>query len=206
MTANAVTVRQRLPADLRKRQIVETALDLVAAHGADAVTTHAIADAIGVSQAAIFRHFSTKEAIWVAVLDWLDDRLATIHRRAEGEADAHPVEALERMFLAHVDLVERYPAFAKLVFSDHLRLRYPSLNERFAPIHEAYRLRVAELIARAKSEGAAAADLAPAQAATLYLCMAQGLMFQIAIARLPIAPQPEAKRLFALYRRAIAAK
>src|SRR5579863_8614169 len=110
MPTSAATVHHRLPADSRKQQIVETALDLVAERGADAVTTQAIADAIGVSQPAVFRHFPTKEAIWVAVLDWLDDRLAIIHRRAEGDADTSPLDVLERMFLAHIHLVERHPA------------------------------------------------------------------------------------------------
>lgn len=195
--------RRRLSAGARKRQIVETVLDLVAERGADAVTTQAIAEAVGVSQPAIFRHFPTKEAIWIAVLTWLDDTLTAIHRKSDAVAEADPVDVLERMFLAHVRLIGRRQALAKLVFSDNLRLQYPRLNERFAQIHQAYHQRVVNLIRRAKTQGDVATQLPLKQAATLYFCMVQGLGFQMAIARLPINPEQEARHLFTLYRRAI---
>ena len=67
-----------MPAAARKRQIVETALELVAEHGADAVSAQLIADTIGLSQPAVFRHFPTKEAVWMAVIAWLQDRLAQV--------------------------------------------------------------------------------------------------------------------------------
>lgn len=39
----------------------------------------AIADAIGVTQPAIFRHFKNKEALWLAVMDWFEGRLEEIY-------------------------------------------------------------------------------------------------------------------------------
>jgi AcrR family transcriptional regulator len=195
--------QNRLPLSPRRHQIVQTVLKLVAKHGADAVTAQLIADMIGLSQPAVFRHFPTKEALWVAVLDWLDDQLSTIHRRAEGDAGTPALDVLGRMFFAHVALIERHPALAKIVFSDHLRLQYSSLNPRFAEILDAYQARVIELIKRAKTNGEAAVAVAPRSAATLYFCMIQGLGFQAVIARLPIKLQRNARQLFALYRRAL---
>src|SRR5262245_27856075 len=199
----ATATPRRLSADARKQQIVETVLDLVATRGADAVTTQSIADVIGLSQPAVFRHFPTKEAIWVAVLDWLDEQLAGIHQNAGADKALKPLDALEQMFLAHIKLIVRFPALAKLVFSDHLRLQYPGLNERFAAIHAAYQARVIELIRRAKLEGEAGTEVAPKHGATLYFCMVQGLGFQLVIARLLVDALREAKHIFALYRRAV---
>jgi hypothetical protein len=59
---------------------------------------------------------------------------------------------LSRMFLEHLNLIECYPALAKLVFSDHLRLQYPSLQARFDKIHKAYAARLAAAIDHAKTE------------------------------------------------------
>src|SRR5215510_7673327 len=76
------TVRpERLDAEKRKKQIVQVALALVAKHGADAVSTQLIAETIGFTQAAVFRHFPTKEALWLAVMDWLNDRLEEVRQR-----------------------------------------------------------------------------------------------------------------------------
>jgi len=171
----------------RQRQIVEIALDLVAERGADSVSIQAIADRIGVTQPAIFRHFRDKEAIWIAVMEWLADNLRQIHATAELQSNETPLDVLRRMFLDHIRMVRRYPALAKVVFSDHLRLQ-----------------RVVDLIGRAKKQKLVPAAISDKGAATLYFCMIQGLGFQFAIARRPMRLAHEAERVFVLYLRGIA--
>jgi AcrR family transcriptional regulator len=56
-------------AEDRRQQIVEVAMDLFSLRGFNGVTTKEIADRAGVSQAMIFRHFPSKEAIYSAILD-----------------------------------------------------------------------------------------------------------------------------------------
>ena len=192
----------RFPADSRKQQIVETVLELVAAHGTEAVSVQLVADTIGVTQPAVFRHFRTKEAIWLAVMDWLEERLVAIYSAAD-DSDEAGLVALSRMFLQHVKLIERYPALAKLVFSDHLRLQFPSLQARFGKIHKAYAARLAVVIDRAKSDSAVEDVVAAKVAATMFLSLIQGLGFQFAIARLPAKLSTEAEGLLALYLQAI---
>src|SRR5215471_5099354 len=192
----------RFPAASRKQQIVETVLELVAARGTEAVSVQLVADAIGLTQPAIFRHFPTKEAMWLAVMDWLEQRLVAIYSAADDSREAGLV-VLSRMFLEHVKLIERYPALAKLVFSDHLRLQYPSLQARFGKIHKAYAARLAVVIDRAKSDGAVGDFVVAKDAATMFLSLIQGLGFQFAIARLLVRLPVEAKRALALYLQAI---
>jgi AcrR family transcriptional regulator len=195
--------RSRLASTVRRRQIVEIVLDLVAECGADSVSVQAIADRIGLTQPAVFRHFANKEAIWLAVMEWLEDRLGRIHRAAEKDVEERPLTILERIFLDHVRVIRRHPALAKVVFSDHLRLQFPSLQRRFTDIIDAYQRRVVDLIEHAKAQGLVPASLPAGDAATLYFCMIQGLGFQFAIARRPMRLVREAERVFALYLRAI---
>ncbi|MEZ5869283.1 MAG: TetR family transcriptional regulator, partial [Defluviimonas denitrificans] len=56
----------RKPADLRKAEIVAKVIDLADRIGPDRVTTGAVAKAVGVTQAALFRHFPTKADMWGA--------------------------------------------------------------------------------------------------------------------------------------------
>jgi AcrR family transcriptional regulator len=53
----------------RRQQIVEVAAELFSLRGFTGTTTKEIADRAGVSQAMIFRHFPSKEAIYSAILD-----------------------------------------------------------------------------------------------------------------------------------------
>jgi AcrR family transcriptional regulator len=196
----------RLPRGSRRQQIVEVVLDLVAAQGTEAVSFQLVADAIGVTQPALFRHFPTKEAMWLATMDWLEEQLVTIYATADDDPGRPPLVVLGRMFLGHVRLIERYPALAKLVFSDHLRLQYPSLHARFGRINQAYSARLQALLDRAKAEGTVPGSLSSTHAATMVLSLIQGLGFQYAIARLPIMLVQEAEHAYALYLQAITAE
>lgn len=195
----------RLTGGSRKEQIVRVVLDLVAAHGVEAVSAQLIADAIGVTQPAVFRHFPTKEAIWLAVMDWLEEQLGAVHRTVERETTEPALVGLGRMFLGHVRLIGRHPALAKLVFADHLRLQYPNLQRRFMTLHRRYHARLAAVIDRGKDGGEIDAKLSTEVAVTMFLCMVQGLAFQFAIARIPMKLMREADRMFELYVRTVGA-
>src|SRR5262245_35174553 len=75
----------------RQRRIVEIVLDLVSERGADSVSIQAIADKMGLTQPAVFRHFPNKEAIWVAVMDWLAESLRRIHSSAQLRTNESPL-------------------------------------------------------------------------------------------------------------------
>lgn len=58
-----------MPADLRREQILQTAVSLFSQRGFKGTTTKEIAKAAGVSEAIIFRHFANKEELYGAILD-----------------------------------------------------------------------------------------------------------------------------------------
>jgi AcrR family transcriptional regulator len=57
-----------MPADLRREQILQRAVDLFSKRGFKGTTTKEIAKAAGVSEAIIFRHFATKDELYGAIL------------------------------------------------------------------------------------------------------------------------------------------
>ncbi len=60
----------RMAADERRLQIVQVALRLFSERGFRGTTTKEIAQAAGVSEAIIFRHFATKEDLYTAIIDY----------------------------------------------------------------------------------------------------------------------------------------
>jgi TetR/AcrR family transcriptional regulator len=107
----------------------------LAKHGADVVSTQLIADTIGFTQAAVFRHFPTKKAVWSAVMDWLDDQLEEVRQKARTEAPDKGMGVRQGIFFGHIALIERYPGLAKVIMSDHIRRQYPDLHRRFTMPH-----------------------------------------------------------------------
>ena len=60
----------RMCADDRRRQIAEVAMRIFSERGFRGTTTKEIAQAAGVSEAIIFRHFATKEELYTAIIDY----------------------------------------------------------------------------------------------------------------------------------------
>lgn len=60
----------RMRADERREQLIRVAIDLFSRKGFSGTTTKEIAQAAGVTEALIFRHFPTKEALYGAILRW----------------------------------------------------------------------------------------------------------------------------------------
>ena len=51
---------------IRKASLIEAALNLAAQRSPAGITTGDLAAAVGITQGAVFRHFSSKEAIWLS--------------------------------------------------------------------------------------------------------------------------------------------
>lgn len=83
----------RLSSPDRKKQILEVATELFARNGFDGVTTRQVADAAGITEAMVFRHFATKDDLYWEVLsakcasDDIKKRLAE-----KLERDVEPIE------------------------------------------------------------------------------------------------------------------
>lgn len=191
--------RQRLSTEQRQDEIVRATMDLVGEQGAEQVTTQAIADHIGLTQGAIFRHFASKEAIWLAVVRWIRERLLKAVDRAA--AAAHdPMDALQRIFFAHVDFAERHPAASRLLTTTNAAVRRV-LREML----DGYEARIAALVEEAQYQGLARADLDPGAAAAAFTATIQGLVVRVLVLDTRPSMSAEARRIWPLLAAGIAA-
>jgi len=75
--------RKRLKADDRRNQLLKVAKELFAKHGFENASTKAIAAAAGVTEAIIFRHFTSKQELYANILDRRADEIDINTWRAE---------------------------------------------------------------------------------------------------------------------------
>ncbi len=73
--AGRVMADGRRPGAERRAQIVDETLRLVAEHGLAGASMSRIAEAVGISNAALYRHFDSREDILIAAHDLLMDRI-----------------------------------------------------------------------------------------------------------------------------------
>ena len=186
----------------RQQEIVLTVLALAEARGVDAITTQAIAEYMGLSQGAVFRHFPNKEAIWASVLDWLQGRLGEVFQPAHGAA---PLAEVVRIYEAYLAMFAAYPSVPRLFFSDTFHHPYPRLHTRLQAMVQSCENRLAQWLADAAELGEVRADLPPPAAAKLLLTTIQGLAFQSCVLGIVADPVAAGRQLFPLYLSAIGA-
>lgn len=196
------TTRKRLGADARREEIIRVTLDLAAKQGVDDVTTQDMAQAMGLTQGAVFRHFPSKDAIWLAVMQWVRDRLMAVLGRA-AEQGRDPLDALERMFFAHIAFIDGHPAIPRVLMSEHLHGRSSALRQMVTEIMLGYEAKIAGLLQAAQAQARVRADLDTHAAATLYIGMIQGLVMQSSILRGKRTLAAEAARTFPVFLQAI---
>ena len=77
--------------DVRQASLVLAALRLAAQRSPADITTTDLARAVGITQGAVFKHFASKDAIWLAAMDWvtqaLMDQLDAAATRAQHRAE-----------------------------------------------------------------------------------------------------------------------
>lgn len=90
------------PSIPRRSQIVTTAARLFAEHGFHGVSVADLGTACGISGPALYRHFSSKDAILAEMLVGISERLLTEGRRRAGAA-TRPADALHALIGWHVE-------------------------------------------------------------------------------------------------------
>ncbi|MFH1494516.1 MAG: TetR/AcrR family transcriptional regulator [Pseudomonadota bacterium] len=172
--------RQRLSAEERQEEIIRAAVDLAGERGVDSVTTQDMADAVGITQGAIFRHFPTKDMIWLGVIHWVRGRLMSVLDMAADQG-RDPLDSLEKMFFAHLGFVDKVPAIPKLVFTDQLLKKNPRIKELIRSILADYEARVISLLVQCKEQNLVRPDLDEHGAAVMFTGIIQGLVMRVSI-------------------------
>ena len=195
--AAAPTVRRRLPAVRRRRDVVQAVLALAAQCDPGAITTIAIAEEVGVTHGALFRHFPDKEAIWAAVFDWVGGALDEVVRQVFAEG-RDPLETLQRLFIAHVGFVEVHPGVPRILFHELQRAGDSPARLRLRELVLDYRRRLVVLFEAAKKARQVHAMLDAEAAAVLFIGTVQGIVLQSALFARAGSMQAHARRILPL--------
>ncbi|MFE9686700.1 TetR/AcrR family transcriptional regulator [Streptomyces sp. NPDC006285] len=91
------------------------AAELFDEHGFHGTSLQEVAEAAGISKAAIYHHFRTKDEILVEILRTLMDRVLDRHRDRHRNDDRPALEMLRGMIGDLMEVVEQHPAHLRVV-------------------------------------------------------------------------------------------
>ena len=193
---------KHLPADERRAATVEAVVALAATQNPSDITTTAIAQQMQLTQGALFRHFANKDAILLAVMEWVSEQLLA-RIDAAAEAAATPRAALQAVFMAHVGFVAAYPGVPRIIFSELQRAGETLPKRVVQQLVGSYGARLHQLIGQGQAQGELHAALDVQAAATLFIGTVQGLVMQSLITGDMPRMCTDAPRVFAIYQRGI---
>jgi len=198
--------------EIRQASLVEAALQLASQRSPSDITTGDLAQAVGITQGAVFRHFASKEAIWLAVLDWATDTLiARLQTAADDAVPAdpetpRPLAALQAVFLAHVDFVIAHPGVPRIIFQELQHAEDTPLKARVRELMQQYRKLIVGLLQQAQAQGRLVPEADLQAAAVLFIGSVQGLVMQSLLSGQVSAVAAHAPGVFAIYLRGLTSK
>lgn len=195
---------KNLKADERRAITIQTVVELAGEVNPSEITTMAIAKRMGLTQGAIFRHFSTKDEIFTSVMEWVAvELLSRISESTKDVGAASADIALESMFMTHIDFVIEYPGIPRMLFGELQRAENSPTKKIVQKLIGSYRKKIALLIEDGIAAGHFDSKLDIDAAATLFIGTIQGLIMQSLIAGDVSDIRRNAARVFAIYKRGI---
>ena len=107
----------RLPTEVRRKQIAEAALTIIARDGVRRFTTASISREVGLAEGTIFRHFTDKRDIIDAAIRFLDGLMFPADAPAPPSA---PLVELRSFLAARIALLKAHPGYLRVLFSNEI--------------------------------------------------------------------------------------
>ncbi|MTE22792.1 TetR/AcrR family transcriptional regulator [Microbacterium sp. ZXX196] len=158
----------------RRKEILDRAIEVFTERGADGTSLRRIAQAIGVSHAALLHYFDSREQLLVAVYEHAEEL------RAAGEDDPGPGRAIDIIVGAAVSNL-RVPGLVELystLVAASLEARSETGKAYFTQRFERVRADLAERLRADQAAGVVRSDVDPEPIAALIVAASDGLQIQ----------------------------
>lgn len=149
----------------RQQEILDAAVRVIEASGFSGLTVRRVADEVGVSEPALYRHFSSKLALLECLLDDFQEAVVGHFIALETMTGENPLET----FIGELfDTLGRRETLAPLLFSEEAFHAEPALKDRVFDMITQNAKTLARAIGAQQQRGAIRADI-PAESLSLVV-------------------------------------
>jgi TetR/AcrR family transcriptional regulator len=180
---------------VRQAEIINTAIAIIGELGVSGLTTAKLAERLGTSEPALYRHFQDKEAILSAIIDEIG---AVITDRALELAaqKVSPREKLKQIMASHVAQVEQRSGIPRLLFSEEMHVKYPALRDKLVTCMGEYISTIENVLAEGRKDGSIRREVKIKETARTYLGMIQFAAMRWSLSGLSFSLADEGRRLW----------
>ena len=180
----------------RREDILQAFATMLEANPGGRITTAALAKQVGVSEAALYRHFPSKAKTFEGLIEFLEDSIFTRVRRILDETSGAQ-ERCRRIVGLLLIFTERNPGFARLLTGDILAGETARLRARIRQFHDRLETQLRQVLREARARGEAVTEDVDS-AANLLLSVSEGRIAQFARSDFRNSPAEGWERQWAL--------
>ena len=161
----------------RRQQILEALAQMLEAGPGNRITTAGLAKQVGVSEAALYRHFPSKSKMFEGLIEFIEDTLFTrINIILNEEQTA--TQRCEKMLMLLLAFAERNPGITRILTGDALTGESERLHQRVAQLFDRFETQLRQVIREAEMREGLRPVAALPVAANLLMAAAEGRIAQ----------------------------
>jgi TetR/AcrR family transcriptional regulator len=161
----------------RRQQILESLATMLEASPGARITTAALAREVGVSEAALYRHFPSKSKMFEGLIEFIEETIfSRINLIVKDEPQA--LRQLEKILHLLLTFTERNPGITRLLTGDALTGETERLRNRIAQLFERVETQIKQIIREAELREGLRPNLPLAAAANMLMSFADGRITQ----------------------------
>lgn len=137
----------------RKQQILQVLADILEKQPEVKVTTKLIATEVGVTEAALYRHFQSKSRMYSDLIDFIEETLLSLISRIEAEENSI-IFKLEKILTVYLSFAEKNPGLSRLMTGEALAKEEDyRLVERMTKLSEKIEINLKQILRKSQLEG-----------------------------------------------------
>ncbi|MEH6557789.1 MAG: nucleoid occlusion factor SlmA [Oceanicoccus sp.] len=161
----------------RRQQILEALAHMLEASPGERITTAKLAKEVGVSEAALYRHFPSKSKMFEGLIEFIEDTLfSRINMIVKEEQQA--VVRCEKILSLLLAFSERNPGITRILTGDALAGETGRLRTRVAQLFDRFETQLKQILREAEVNEGIRTTVPVAVAANMLLATAEGRICQ----------------------------
>ena len=161
----------------RREQILQCLAQMLEVNPGQRITTAALAKEVGVSEAALYRHFPSKARMFEGLIGFIEE---TVFSRVNAiiAAESDGIKQCEQVLTLLLAFVERNPGMARILTGDALAGETDRLRQRINQFFERLETQIKQILREAEVQNGLRTNKPAGASANLMLATAEGRIRQ----------------------------
>ena len=161
----------------RRQEILEVLAAMLESHHGERITTASLAEQVGVTEAALYRHFPSKAKMFEGLIEFTEEAVYSRISRIRGDVEGS-LDQLQRILTLVMAFCEKNPGICRLMMGEVLAGENPRVRQRTAQFFDRLETEVRQVLRDAEIKEKKRLKLTGKSAANLLVLNVEGRIHQ----------------------------